>query len=424
MKRVISLILAIVMIALLAPMAISADEIKTVDASAPADAEAVKADQVTITKKYFAVSYTMNYAEKAGKDGNNGCNGIILGGGDGVGCVFLPYDGVKDGQKVANKALRFGPWWPSETDFGKKQSTVDASAYVGKEVTILLVGSYENKKLTVKAYLNGNAVKAWGADEFVTENFNGKLGWATKLAGQKATFKFVESDKALDKTAFEPKAPTTGVKVGPVSGSWKVEGKTYIHNAAREVGKDNIISLKDAAVYVLGKSNDFELTAKIDATDKECGFIINGKDVDGNGYFSEEEGKDQFIVIWMKGPELRVITSDTAFNKYGDNTNEQNWGACRIPTAQGEFELKLVYKNYTVEVFVNGQKAGERVMDKGHEFGGWIGTWSKDQATYKDVNLTVHDAQKPPKTGEATAIVAVIAVLTLAGTMVAAKKRH
>lgn len=259
----------------------------------------------------------------------------------------------------------------------------------------------------------------------MTENFNGQLGWATKLAGQKATFKFVESDKALDKTAFDAKAPTTGVKVGPASGSWKVNGKTYVNDAAREIGKDNIVSLKDAAVYVLGKSNDFELTAKIDATDKECGFIINGKDVDGDGYFSEEKGKDQFIVIWMKNAELRVMTSDTAFNKYGDNTNEQSWGACNIPTAQGEFELKLVYKNYTVQVFVNGEKKGERVMDKGHEFGGWIGTWSKAEGTtYKDVNLTVHDAQKPPKTGEATAIVAVIAVLTLAGTMVAAKKRH
>ena len=423
MKRVISLILAIVMVALLAPMVISADEIKTVDASAPADAEAVKADQVTITKKYFAVSYTMNYAEKAGKEGNNGCNGLILGGGDSVGCVFLPYDGKADGQKTANKVLKFGPWWNTDS-FGAKRSDVDASAYVGKDVTILLVGSYENKKLTVKAYLNGTAVKAWGADEFVIDNFNGQLGWATKLAGQKATFKFVESDKALDKTAFDAKAPTTGVKVGPVSGSWKVEGKTYIHNAAREAGKDNIISLKDAAVYVLGKSNDFELTAKIDATNKECGFIINGKDVDGNGYFSEEEGKDQFIVIWMRNDQLRVMTSDTAFNKYGDNANEQDWGASNIPTTTGEFELKLVYKNYTVEVFVNGEKKGERVMDKGHEFGSWIGTWSKDQATYKDVNLTVHDALNPPKTGEATAIVAVIAVLTLAGATIAAKKRH
>lgn len=103
MKRVISLILAIVMIALLAPMAISADEIKTVDASAPADAVAEKADQVTITKKYFAVSYTMNYAAKAGKEGNNGCNGLILGGRDGVGCVFLPYDGKADGQKTATR---------------------------------------------------------------------------------------------------------------------------------------------------------------------------------------------------------------------------------------------------------------------------------------------------------------------------------
>ena len=414
MKRVISLILAIVMIALLAPMAISADEIKTVDASAPADAEAVKADQVTITKKYFAVSYTMNYAAKAGKEGNNGCNGLILGGGDGVGCVFLPYDGKADGQKTANKALRFGRG-ADTNPFKKNQASVDASAYVGKEVTLLLVGSYENKKLTVKAYLNGNAVKAWGADEFTVDNFNGQLGWATKLAGQKATFKFVESDKALDKTAFDAKAPTTGVKVGPSAGKWTVDGKNYINTEH--------VASKNGSIYVLGKSNDFELTAKVDTTDKQFGFIFNGKDVDGDGVFTEDN--DQYMIVWMKNNQLRVITSDKGWNRYnGGTTDEVNWGNSNIPTAQGEFELKLVYKNYTVEVFVNGQKAGERKMDKGHEFGGWIGTWSKDQATYKDVNLTVHDAQNPPKTGEATAIVAVIAVLTLAGATIVAKKRH
>ena len=421
MKRVISLILAIVMIALLAPMAISADEIKTVDATG---GEAVasnksKGDQWTITKKYFAISYTMNYAAKAGKvEGevkDNGCNGIILGGGDGVGCVFLPYDGVDGNQKTANKALRFGPWWNTDS-FGADRADVDASAYVGKDVTILLVGSYENKKLTVKAYLNGNAVKAWGKDEYTVENFNGQLGWATKLAGVKATAKFVESDKALGKDAFDAKAPTTGVKVGPSAGKWTVDGKNYINTEH--------VASKNGSIYVLGKSNDFELTAKVDTTDKQFGFIFNGKDVDGDGVFTEDN--DQYMIVWMKNNQLRVITSDKGWNRYnGGTTDEVNWGNSNIPTAQGEFELKLVYKNYTVEVFVNGQKAGERKMDKGHEFGGWIGTWSKvSGAAYKDLTLTVHDAQNPPQTGEATAIVAVIAVLTLAGTMVAAKKRH
>ena len=220
MKRIISLILAIVMVALLAPMVISADEIKTVDASGGTTVASNKsnATQWTITKKYFAVSYTMNYAAEAGlvetdvKD--NGCNGIILGGSDAVGCVFLPYDGVNGTKKTANKVLKFGPWWNQDA-FGAKRSEVDVSAYVGKDVTILLVGSYENKKLTVKAYLNGNPVKAWGADEFSVEDFNGQIGWATKLANVKATAKFVESDTALDKTAFDEKGgEVTPTKTG------------------------------------------------------------------------------------------------------------------------------------------------------------------------------------------------------------------
>ena len=421
MKRVISLILAIVMIALLAPMVISADEIKTVDASCPEDAnEKVVHGQWTITKKYFAVSYSMNYVAEAGKKGNNGCNGITLGDNDSTGCVFIPY-GDSGEKKAPNKIIWFGPWWNGSSPFGvvndgAEKAQVNIADYVGKDITVLLVGSYENKKLTVKAYLNGNQIKAWKADEYAVEDFNGKIGWATKVSGLKATAKFVESDKALDKTAFDAKAPTTGVKVGPSAGKWTVDGKNYINTEH--------VASKNGSVYVLGKSNDFELTAKVDTTDKQFGFIFNGKDVDGDGVFTEDN--DQYMIVWMKNNQLRVITSDKGWNRYnGGTTDEVNWGNSNIPTAQGEFELKLVYKNYTVEVFVNGQKAGERKMDKGHEFGGWIGTWSKvSGAAYKDLTLTVHDAQNPPRTGEATAIVAVIAVLTLAGTMVAAKKRH
>ena len=422
MKRVISLILAIVMVALLAPMAISADEIKTADASCPEDqAEKGNVSEWKITKKYFAVSYTMKLDAKAGKTGNNGCNGITLGEGEGstgAGFIFLPYDGEADGQKTCNKMLRFGPWWDAANPFGKNNSIIDISGdnLLGKEVTIVAYGSFENGTLKVRTAFNGKEVKSWNADEYTVENFNGNVGYATKLSGLKATVKFVESDKALGKDAFDAKAPTTGVKVGPSAGKWTVDGKNYINTEH--------VASKNGSIYVLGKSNDFELTAKVDTTDKQFGFIFNGKDVDGDGVFTEDN--DQYMIVWMKNNQLRVITSDKGWNRYnGGTTDEVNWGNSNIPTAQGEFELKLVYKNYTVEVFVNGQKAGERKMDKGHEFGGWIGTWSKvSGAAYKDLTLTVHDAQNPPKTGEATAIVAVIAVLTLAGTMVAAKKRH
>ena len=424
MKRIISLILAIVMVALLAPMVISADEIKTVDASCPADAnEKVVHGQWTITKKYFAVSYSMNYVAEAGKKGNNGCNGITLGDNDSTGCVFIPY-GDSGEKKAPNKIVWFGPWWNGDSPFGvvnngAEKAQVNIADYVGKDITLLLVGSYENKKLTVKAYLNGNPIKAWKADEYTVDDFNGKIGWATKVSGLKATAKFVESDTALDKTAFDAKAPA-GVKVGPCDfGKWKVDGNTY--QCTEYPGPS-----KDAAVYVLGKSNDFELSTTI-LPNKECGFIFNAKDVDGDGLFSEVKGNDQFVIVWLNvDGQVRIITSDRAFNRYGDNTNEQDWGASLIDTKQkGEYNLKLVYKNYTMEVYANGEKVGERKMDKGHEFGGYVGLWSKTtEVAYKNVNFKANDAQNPPKTGEATAIVAVIAVLTLAGAMVAAKKRH
>ena len=354
----------------------------------------------------------MNYAAKAGKvDGDtkdNGCNGIILGGADSVGCVFLPYDGVDGNQKTANKVLKFGPWWNTDS-FGAKRSDVDASAYVGKDVTILLVGSYENKKLTVKAYLNGTAVKAWGADEFVIENFNGKLGWATKLAGVKATAKFVESDTALDKTAFDAKAPTTGVKVGPNVGTWKVEGKNY--------QTTDFAPSKNGNIYILGSSNDFELTVKISGA-KEGGIFFCGNDLNKDGKILEAD--DQYMLIQANGG-IRLVTSDRAWGSDGRQWNDM----LLFNPGNDEYTLRVVYKAGKLAFYVNDKAEAEKTVEvaKDLQFGSLVGLWSKhNEFTYKDLEFKVND--NTPKTGEATAIVAVIAVLTLAGATIVAKKRH
>ena len=424
MKRVISLILAIVMIALLAPMAISADEIKTIDASAPADAEKVKADEVTITKKYFAVSYTMNYAAKAGKEGNNGCNGIILGGSDAVGCVFLPYDGKADGQKTASGKLKFGPWWNKDA-FGKDAGETGLLHYVGQDVTVTLVGSYENKKLTVKAYLNGSSVRAWTKDEYVIDNFNGQLGWATKLAGQKATFKFVESDKALDKTALGEKAaaPVT-IKTGANVGAWTVEGKNY--------KTTDFISNIDANMYILGMSDDFELTLKFNPT-KECGLFICGNDLNRDGKLYE--GTDQYMLLQTNGGGIRLVTSDRRWGSDG-----KGWNDMLLVGTNGEYDLKVVYKEGMLKLYVNGEKKVETEVAREFRFGNLVGLWSKsNEIVYQNVEFKANTVivppvtnppvinppvTNPPQTGETTAIVAVIAVLTLAGATIAAKKRH
>ena len=413
MKRVISLILAIVMIALLAPMAISADEIKTIDASAPADAEKVKADEVTIGKKYFAVSYTMNYAAKAGKEGNNGCNGIILGGNDGVGCVFLPYDAVDNGQKVPAGKLKFGPWWNKDA-FGKDAGETGLLHYVGKDVTVTLVGSYENKKLTVKAYLNGSSVRAWTKDEYVIDNFNGQLGWATKLAGQKATFKYTESDKPLDKTALGEKAATpVTIKTGANVGNWTVEGKNY--------KTTDFISNIDANMYILGMSDDFELTLKLNPT-KECGLFFCGNDLNRDGKLFE--GTDQYMLLQANGG-LRLVTSDRRWGSDG-----KGWNDMLLVGTNGEYDLKVVYKKGMLKLFLNGEKKVEQEIAENLRFGNLVGLWSKsNDIVYQNVEFKANavidpPVTNPPQTGETTAIVAVIAVLTLAGTMVAAKKRH
>ena len=412
MKRVISLILAIVMVALLAPMAISADEIKTVDATGgeAAASNLSKGDQWTITKKYFAVSYTMNYAAKAGKvDGDtkdNGCNGIILGGADSVGCVFLPYDGVDGNQKTANKVLKFGPWWNTDS-FGAKRSDVDASAYVGKDVTILLVGSYENKKLTVKAYLNGTAVKAWGADEFVIENFNGQLGWATKLAGVKATAKFVESDTALDKTAFDAKAPVPSVKTGAIMGEWTKNGTTYISKTG-DLGSGN------GTYYQLGGSEDFEISAKI-KLGGQMGFIVGVNDANNDGKITEA-GDQYYLIDFMTNGKVGVEKNNTKWGGWMDEDLPE------AGQANAEITAKVTYKKGTVTVYADGKKLLEK---SGESFGTGYGLWSKTvDGVFADVTVKVNDGGSAPQTGEATAIVAVIAVLTLAGVAVAAKKRH
>ena len=412
MKRVISLILAIVMVALLAPMAVSADEIKTFDASAPADAEAVKADQVTIGKKYFAVSYTMNYAAKAGKEGNNGCNGIILGGSDGVGCVFLPYDGVDNGQKVPAGKVKFGPWWGDAGPFRTNAAETGILRHVGKDVTVTLVGSYENKKLTVKAYINGDSVKAWQADEYVVDNFNGQLGWATKLAGQKATFKYTESDKPLDQYALGGKAaaPVT-IKTGANVGTWKVEGKNY--------SVTDFVSNIDAHIFVLGKSNDFELSLKLNPT-KECGIFFCGNDLNKDGKIYE--GTDQYMLLQANGG-LRIVTSDRRWA-----SDNKGWNDMKVVDTNGEYDLKFVYKAGKLEIHLNGEKKYEQEIAENLRFGNLVGLWCKsNDIVYQNVEFKANDNTPeidPPQTGEATAIVAVIAVLTLAGTMVAAKKRH
>ena len=165
----------------------------------------------TVTKKYFAVSYTMTLTEHPGKAGDNGCCGIVLGGNDSYECVFIPHDTPKgETDPACNGILKIGPWWTTN-DGGalsiRKELPLDTASLYGKEVTLIALCSQEDGKLTVDSvYVNG-VKQDWAG--CTLDNFNGKAGYATKLSDVEATAKFVESDEKLDEKCFDAKpAPT------------------------------------------------------------------------------------------------------------------------------------------------------------------------------------------------------------------------
>ncbi len=207
MKRVISIILTIAMIATFAAFGVSADEIATVDASS-ATGEKSNYTEFTVTKKYFAVEYTMKDYQHEGNAGDNGCCGIVLNGGDSNGCMFIPYDGC-----TPNNCIKFGPWWPAAAGFeaynqGQLEVAIDVAD--GESATLLLLGAVDGENCTYTAYFNGQQINVWGNQQTFTGAFNGTVGWATKLSNSEATVKFVESDTALGADAFASAAPKTG----------------------------------------------------------------------------------------------------------------------------------------------------------------------------------------------------------------------
>lgn len=186
----------------MAAMTVSADEIQTETKTGVVD----ESNKWTVTEKYFAVSYTMKLDENLGQAGDNGCCGIVLGGSDGYACLFIPYDTVVDGVRKCNKQVKFGPWWSDANGGAYKSIFSIADEAVGKDATILLLASQEDGKLTIDSlYLNGEKLEF---NSCTLDNFNGSVGYATKLTGVDATTKFLQSAEALDATCFDEKAPT------------------------------------------------------------------------------------------------------------------------------------------------------------------------------------------------------------------------
>lgn len=422
MKKTLSFILAIVMIVVILPATVFATETpwETVDASgyAPEDfdykdtnGKFTKRDlyvpsKWTISKKYFAISYTCTLKETAGKvtyktnsagkvvqDGsNNGCIGLVLGGGDGAGCVYLTYanpavatsaDAVK--QKPCGKQLYFGPWWGSGVFFKGRVNYGISQSNVDEEYTILLYGSYEGTTLKVRAAINGIDFDAWGQEEFTVTNFNGKLGYATKLSGFAAEVRYLESDSPLTKYSlghnYENNSLDNGY-VGPVMGKWTKTGNTVKSNTA------NISSA--GSYYHLGYGDNYIIEAKMTAG-PNYGFLVAVEDFYGDGKVQENFDR-YYLVDFLNGG----VDTTRNNSKFGDWTFKGlNDGIEKIPDGKkinvgDKFDAKIVVKDNTLSVYANGYLVQRRTIDS--YFGNGFGLWSKAADTnpgvFEDLKVT------------------------------------
>ena len=206
MKKVLSLILAIVMIAMIVPASVitagtteDTNEM-TVSGATNGAASWAAGDIATVTKKYFAVSFTMKAAAHAGIVADNGCCGLMFGDNDDT-CIFIPYDGgtTDTARKIGidgHAAVICGKWWGT-SPFGVQERT-HIDEYVDKYVTILALGTMnDDGTATISAYVNGKQIKVWGNQDEATATFNGKLQWAIRLNNVTADVKFMQSDSPM-----------------------------------------------------------------------------------------------------------------------------------------------------------------------------------------------------------------------------------
>lgn len=208
MKKVLSLILAIVMIAMLVPAVVATAEnatettetTDTVETTVSSAKDGSEGDIATVTKKYFAVSFTMKAAKNAGVPADNGCSGLMFGNNDDT-CIFIPYDGGNtDTQRTigidGHANVVCGKWWGT-SPFGAQERT-NIDEYVDKYVTILALGTMnEDGTATISAYVNGKQIKVWGGKTEATGEFNGKIKWAIRLNNVSADVKFMQSDSPM-----------------------------------------------------------------------------------------------------------------------------------------------------------------------------------------------------------------------------------
>lgn len=371
-------------------------------------------DEWRVKRNYFAVSYTMTLKKEYEQQWHqhNGCCGLILGGDENNGCVFIPHDinawgtksSTKDPQQVglgSTPTLAFGPWW--SVGFGSENRSCDISSYVGQSVTIMLVGSYMNEKgytggktLRLKAYLNGRQITLWGgADEFVynepsnDRKFDGKLGYATKLCCTDAVGKFTQSDMPLDCTAFNDFD-------GVIDASQPINS-AYTHYANAKQWK---VTLRHFAISYTLDLKDY--TGYADGDNGCIGLVVGGS----------ADNDDTYGCMVLNYTTTGATRTTDGNIKFGPWWNSSHLGSNPCPTVNaGSYYDDGVYKDKTLELmivgdvsydskntvklraYINGQRvdtvwggSGEAV---GTGFNGYVGWMTK----LRGVNATVRFKQ-------------------------------
>lgn len=319
--------------------------------------EEPEVDEWRVKRNYFAVSYTMTLNKEYGQKDHihNGCCGLILGGDEGNGCVYIPHDinskqtvsGNSGNQQVglgSTPTLAFGPWWGG--GFGSANTSCNISSYVGQSVTIMLVGSYMNEKdytggktLRLKAYLNGRQIALWGGSyDFVyrepsnDRKFDGKLGYATKLCGTDAVGKFTQSDSPLDCTAFNDFD-------GVVDASQPINS-AYTHFANAKQWK---VTLRHFAISYTLDLKDY--TGYVDGDNGCLGLIVGGSADNDDTYGC-------MVLNYTTAGSTRTTDGNI---KFGPWWNSSHLGSNPCPTVNaGSYYEDGVYKNKTLELMIVG----------------------------------------------------------------------
>lgn len=227
MKKILSILLAVMMIASLATLAVSADVYDEVEIEGLPEGvhgfDIIGNDSYDqlfeVTMKYFVASFTFKLEEQCGNNSDNGCIGLTIGG-ESYECFYFAHDihyadedkrgpGFDDDLRPQ---LRVGMWWPDNgSPFGQRQTiyvdgeedALEGGSLLGEQVTITVEchidvdETDDSWALTIDAgYLNGIRIPLNGgldsvtAFDFQDQNY---VGYGCKLTDKVAQIKFAQS---------------------------------------------------------------------------------------------------------------------------------------------------------------------------------------------------------------------------------------